>query len=29
MQVKGTYFQNDSENPLVYGEVEIHAGKRR
>jgi hypothetical protein len=23
MLVKGTYFQNDSENPLVYGEVEI------
>lgn len=29
MQVKGTYFQNDSENPLVYGDVEIHAVKRR
>ncbi len=23
MIVKGTYFQNDSENPLVYGKVEV------
>ncbi|MEG1847605.1 MAG: hypothetical protein RRX92_03520 [Lachnospiraceae bacterium] len=23
MQVKGTYFQNDKEHPLVYGEVEL------
>jgi hypothetical protein len=23
MLVKGTYFQNDSEKPLVYGDVEI------
>lgn len=29
MRVKGTYFQNDREKPLVYGEVEIQAVKRR
>lgn len=29
MKVKGTYFQNDIEKPLVYGEVEIHAVKRQ
>ena len=23
MIVKGTYFQNDAERPLVYGDVEI------
>lgn len=29
MQVKGTYFQNDATNPLVYGDVEITNVKRR
>jgi threonine dehydrogenase-like Zn-dependent dehydrogenase len=29
MKVKGTYFQNDKENPLVYGDVEIINPKRR
>ncbi len=29
MIVKGTYFQNDSEKPLVYGDVEIQNVKRR
>lgn len=29
MIVKGTYFQNDSENPLVYGDVEITNVKRQ
>lgn len=29
MKVMGTYFQNDEENPLVYGEVEIEPIKRR
>lgn len=29
MQVKGTYFQNDAEKPLVYGDVEITNVKRR
>ena len=24
MIVKGTYFQNSEEKPLVYGDVEIH-----
>ena len=29
MVVKGTYFQNDAEKPLVYGDVEIFNTKRR
>ncbi|MCR5330656.1 MAG: hypothetical protein K6E62_05660, partial [Lachnospiraceae bacterium] len=29
MIVKGTYFQNDAEKPLVYGDVEIHNIKRQ
>lgn len=29
MKVKGTYFQNDRENPLVYGDVEISNPLRR
>ncbi len=29
MTVKGTYFQNDVERPLVYGDVEIENVKRR
>lgn len=29
MIVKGTYFQNDAEKPLVYGDVEIENVKRR
>ena len=29
MQVKGTYFQNDPQKPLVYGDVEISNVKRR
>lgn len=29
MIVKGTYFQNDKEQPLVYGDVEIQPVKRR
>ena len=29
MVVKGTYFQNDAEKPLVYGEVEIQNIPRR
>lgn len=29
MIVKGTYFQNDPENPLVYGDVEITNVKRQ
>ena len=29
MTVKGTYFQNDAEKPLVYGDVEIENVKRR
>ncbi len=29
MKVKGTYFQNDKEKPLVYGDVEIINPKRR
>ena len=29
MLVKGTYFQNDEKNPLVYGDVEIKNEKRR
>lgn len=29
MLVKGTYFQNDKENPLVYGDVEIENVRRR
>lgn len=29
MIVKGTYFQNDKEKPLVYGDVEIQPVKRR
>ena len=29
MIVKGTYFQNDAEQPLVYGDVEIMNVKRR
>lgn len=29
MTVKGTYFQNDAVNPLVYGDVEIENVKRR
>jgi len=29
MKVKGTYFQNDSEHPLVYGDVEIMNPLRR
>ena len=29
MIVKGTYFQNDAENPLVYGDVEIENVKRQ
>lgn len=29
MKVKGTYFQNDAERPLVYGDVEIINPKRR
>ena len=29
MIVKGTYFQNDTENPIVYGDVEIHNVPRR
>ncbi|MBO4825523.1 MAG: hypothetical protein J5487_09020, partial [Lachnospiraceae bacterium] len=29
MIVKGTYFQNDAEKPLVYGDVEIENVKRQ
>lgn len=29
MIVKGTYFQNDPQRPLVYGDVEIRNSKRR
>jgi len=29
MTVKGTYFQNDAEKPLVYGDVEISNVKRQ
>ena len=29
MVVKGTYFQNDAEKPLVYGDVEISNVKRQ
>lgn len=29
MTVKGTYFQNDAEKPLVYGDVEIKNVKRQ
>ena len=29
MKVKGTYFQNSKEKPLVYGDVEIINPKRR
>ena len=29
MQVKGTYFQNDKENPLVYGDINLINPKRR
>ena len=29
MLVKGTYFQNDATQPLVYGDVEILDRKRR
>lgn len=29
MIVKGTYFQNDAEKPLVYGDVEIKNRKRK
>ena len=29
MIVKGTYFQNSEEKPLVYGDVEIHNPPRR
>jgi len=29
MLVKGTYFQNDKEKPLVYGDVEIENVRRR
>lgn len=29
MKVKGTYFQNDEQRPLVYGDVEIDNRKRR
>lgn len=29
MIVKGTYFQNDADKPLVYGDVEIKNRKRR
>ena len=29
MIVKGTYFQNDAEKPLVYGDVEITNVKRQ
>lgn len=29
MQVKGTYFQNDKEHPLVYGDVNLINPKRR
>ncbi len=29
MLVKGTYFQNDATNPLVYGDVEITNRKRK
>ncbi len=29
MIVKGTYFQNDPDNPLVYGDVEIENVRRR
>ena len=29
MTVKGTYFQNDAEHPLVYGDVEISNVKRQ
>ena len=29
MWVKGTYFQNDEKQPLVYGDVEIFNRKRR
>ncbi len=29
MTVKGTYFQNDAERPLVYGDVEIENVKRQ
>ena len=29
MIVKGTYFQNSEDRPLVYGDVEIHNIPRR
>ena len=29
MLVKGTYFQNDKDRPLVYGDVEINNVKRQ
>ena len=29
MQVKGTYFQNDKEHPLVYGDINLINPKRR
>ena len=29
MKVKGTYFQNDKENPLVYGDINLINPKRR
>ena len=29
MVVKGTYFQNSEQNPLVYGDVEISNIPRR
>ena len=29
MQVKGTYFQNDKENPLVYGDINLINPPRR
>ena len=29
MIVKGAYFQNSEEKPLVYGDVEIHNIPRR
>ena len=29
MKVKGTYFQNDADRPLVYGDVEISNVKRQ
>ena len=29
MIVKGTYFQNDADRPLVYGDVEITNVKRK